>query len=94
VRLTTVLSSRTSSRGLDLGTGQSGRVSRIHCTVLGLEASSLEEVIVQTHKLGATRPAFLKFLLCKFGADEDGVRGNFGVRVSNLNEFHVRKSDL
>ena len=96
MRLTTVLSSWTSSRGLDLGTGQRGRVSRIHCTILGPEVSSLEEVIAQTerHKLGEMRPAFHRMSLCKSGVDEDDERGNFGLRVSNMKEFHVRKCDI
>jgi hypothetical protein len=74
---------------MDLGTGQSGRVSRIHCTILGPEVSSLEEVIAQieTRKFGAMRPAFHRMSLCKSGDDEDDERGNFGLRVSNFNEF-------
>ena len=56
----------------------------------------MEEVIAQTerHKLGEMRPAFHRMSLCKSGVDEDDERGNFGLRVSKMNEFHVRKCDI
>jgi hypothetical protein len=64
--------------------------------ILGPEVSSLEEVIAQTetYKLGAMRQAFLRLPPWKFRDDEDDERENFGLRVSDLNELHVRKSDL